>query len=83
MEQLFIEAALEVERARALYPKPDHLTLALAEEAGEVTKAVLDHFDHKCDIYQVRKEIVQCVAMCVRLWNEGDPTVNLPPVPFK
>ena len=82
-ENLWIEAKLEAERARSLYPNPDHLTLALAEEAGEVTKAVLDNFDNKCDIYEVRKEIIQCVAMCIRLWGEGDPTVNLDPVPHR
>jgi hypothetical protein len=79
-EFLMNEAISEVKRAKELYPEPDHLTLALAEKAGEVTKAVLDHMDGKGSIFDVRKEIVQCVAMCIRLWEEGDPTVSLPPV---
>lgn len=75
--KLCIAACLEANRARGLYQKPDHLALALAEEAGEVTKAVLDHKQGKCDLAGVRKEIVQTMAMCLRLATEGDPTVDL------
>lgn len=75
--KLCIAACLEANRARGLFPKPDHLTLALAEEAGAVTKAVLDHRHGKYDLAAVRKEIVQTMAMCLRLATEGDPTVGL------
>jgi hypothetical protein len=75
--KLCIDACHEANRARGLFPKSDHLTLALAEEAGEVTKAVLDHRQGKCGLAGVRKEIVQTMAMCLRLAAEGDPTVDL------
>lgn len=75
--KLCIDACHEANRARGLFPKSDHLTLALAEEAGEVTKAVLDHRQGRCALVGVRKEIVQTMAMCLRLAAEGDPTVNL------
>jgi hypothetical protein len=75
--KLCIAACHEANRARGLYPNPNHLTLALAEEAGEITKAVLDHRQGKADLASVRKEIVQTMAMCLRLATEGDPTVEL------
>jgi hypothetical protein len=75
--RLCTDACLEADHARGLFPKPDHLTLALAEEAGEVTKAVLDYKQKKTHLAAVRKEIVQTMAMCLRLACEGDPTVDL------
>lgn len=75
--RLCLDACHEANRARGLFPHPNHLTLALAEEAGEITKAVLDHRQGKADLASVRKEIVQTMAMCLRLATEGDPTVDL------
>jgi len=77
---LLIAAQAEAARARTLFPGSRHLALALAEESGEVTKAVLDHWEGKGNIRQVDKELVHCVATCLRLWEEGDCTVNLPSV---
>lgn len=72
----------EVDRARALFPESEHRTLALSEEAGEVVKAVLDLRNGKAGASwaKVETEIIQTMAMCVRLLEEGDPTV-LPVVP--
>jgi hypothetical protein len=75
--KLCIDACHEANRARGLFPKPDHLTLALAEEAGEVVKAVLDYKQKKTHLAAVHKEIVQTMAMCLRLACDGDPTVDL------
>ena len=75
----FREALVEAERARQLHPSPDHLTLAFSEEAGEVVKAVLDHKEGKGFLPAVHGEIVQAMAMLIRLHQEGDPTVKLPP----
>lgn len=67
----------ELVRARAKFPDPDHLTLALAEEAGEVVKAVLDLRFGKPGATReaLHAEIIQTIAMCVRLLEEGDPAV--------
>lgn len=72
----------EVARARGLHPKPDLLTLALAEEAGEVVQAVLNLREGKPGASReaIRKECIQTMAMCVRLMEEGDPVV-MPEVP--
>lgn len=77
---LLIEVAAEVERARKLFPDPTLLTMALAEEAGEVTKAVLDMRQGKATRHDLRKEIRQTMAMCIRLAEEGDPAAGLLPV---
>lgn len=76
---LFRQALAEVERARELFPGSKHLVLALAEESGEVVKAVLDNYHGKegAALEDIEKEIVQLVAMCVRLWEEGDPSLGL------
>jgi hypothetical protein len=65
----------ELVRARAKFPSVDHLTLALAEESGEVVKAVLDLREGKGTKAELHSEIIQTIAMCVRLLEEGDPTV--------
>lgn len=76
---IFTAAIQEVARARSKFPSSDHITLAFAEEAGEVVKAVLDFKQGKGTMQNVEKEIIQTMAMCLRLYLEGDPSVNLPP----
>lgn len=70
----------EVERARKLHPSGDLLTTAFAEEAGEVIKAILDHYEGKGSLLEVLSELVQVIAMAVRLMEEGDPIHRLPPL---
>ena len=67
----------ELARARAKFPTAEHRTLALAEEAGEVVKAVMDLANGKPGATRaaLNAEIIQTMAMCVRLLEEGDPAV--------
>ena len=74
---LLAEATEEVARARQLFPNANHLTTAFAEEAGEVIKAVMDHMQKGSPRADVRKEIVQAIAMAIRLETEGDPVHRL------
>lgn len=84
MSHPLLDAALtEASRARGLFPCADHLVLAFSEEAGEVVKACLD-YHNKLDEgnweslrEEIRKELIQAVAMAIRLWDEGDPTLFL------
>lgn len=76
----------ELARARKKFPKPDFLVTALAEESGEAIRASLEV------LYSTRlgggqkaraalvKEIVQTMAMCVRLFQEGDPIHKIAPL---
>ena len=76
---IYWEVEKELERARSKFPEPDLLVTAFAEEAGEVVKAALDHYAGKGELVEVKKEIIQCMAMCIRLLEEGDPIHKLPP----
>lgn len=68
----------EVHYARRKFPKPTHLTVALAEECGELIKAIAQLREGKGDYKAVRVELVQTMAMCVRLYLDGDETEGLP-----
>jgi len=63
---------LEVARATRKFPTwptdPIHAAAVLAEEAGEVQKAVLQavYEPHKSGPLDVRAEVVQTAAMCLR-----------------
>lgn len=71
-EEVFLAEVLdEVLRARAKFPGDRVMGLALAEEFGELVKAVLDESPDR-----VRREAVQTAAMCVRLVLDGDGSVK-------
>jgi hypothetical protein len=55
----------EVARARAKFPKPDGLVLALFEEFAE-------YCDEK-DTVNRRKELLQVACVALRLYEETDP----------
>lgn len=40
--------------------------LILAEEAGEVFRAVLQYLEEGGDVNEIRLELIQCAAMCYR-----------------
>lgn len=67
----FIPIQKELQRANKLHPNfPKDMFQQLAimqEEAGEVTKAVLDYHFGKDTIEHVREELIQTAAMCVRM----------------
>ncbi len=87
----------ELVRAREKFPFPDYLVTALAEEAGEATRASLNvlYAAKRFEVKQLqdgsesrllearqdlRKELIQTMAMCVRLWEEGDPVHKIRPL---
>lgn len=70
--ELIEDVAAEVRRARAKFPAHEDLTVALFEEAGEVAKSQLQCAPHEV----IRKELVQVIAVCVRIITEGDATME-------
>ena len=68
---IFIPVQIELQRAEEIHPNfPKDMFQQLAimqEEAGEVTKAVLDYHFGKDTIEHVREELIQTAAMCVRM----------------
>lgn len=62
----------EALQASEKYPQPNYITLKIAEEAGEVVKAIIHHGEGRAPIQDVEKEIIQLLAMLIRYTTEGD-----------
>ncbi|WP_373874125.1 DUF4406 domain-containing protein [Pseudomonas tohonis] len=71
VEAFLDEVRAELKRARSKFPGDRLMTLALAEEFGELCKAVLDE-----SAENVRKEAVQTAVMCCRVVLDGDGSVR-------
>lgn len=70
LDEFLSKVRAEVIRARQLFPGDRIMTLALAEEFGELVKAVLDESSEN-----VRKEAIQTAAMAARVVLDGDSSV--------
>ena len=68
------EIQSELERAEKKHPDfPDDMFRQLAimnEEVGEVTKAVLHYHYEGGTIYDIREELIQTAAMCMRMLKD-------------
>lgn len=73
IHQIMFCVQAELVKARKAFPSNKHLLHAFTEEAGEVTKAFLDSNQGKATDYEILKELIQTIAMAVRLLQEGDP----------
>ena len=73
LDQIMFCVRNELTVARSKFPDNKHLLHAFTEEAGEVTKAFLDSNQGKCTDEEILKELIQVIAMAVRLFQEGDP----------
>ena len=71
IETFLAEVRAELIRARAKFPGDRIMTIALAEEFGELCKAVLDE-----SAANVRKEAVQTAVMAARVVLDGDGSVR-------
>lgn len=74
LERLQKYAPIDAELRKAEQKHPDwpvdnmykQVTI-LQEEAGEVSKAVLHYFDENGSIEDIKKELYQTAAMCMRM----------------
>jgi hypothetical protein len=71
VEAFIGEVRAELLRARKKFPGDRIMTIALAEEFGELCKAVLDE-----SAANVRKEAVQTAVMAARVVLDGDSSVT-------
>jgi len=72
IEDKFIEdVRAELKRAREKFPGDRIMTIALAEEFGELAKAMLDEPGHR-----VWKEAIQTAVMAARVAIDGDSSVD-------
>jgi len=80
IEGLLNEAIEEACNAAQAYPQPNYLISKVAEEAGEVVKAAIHCAEGRGTPENVRGEIVQAMAVLIRLYIEGDEVHGLPPI---
>lgn len=69
--EIIAEIFCEVERAEKKHPEwPTDLVYMdqiINEEKGEATRAVLQHVMEGGELCEVRKELIETAAMCVRM----------------
>ena len=71
-QAIFWRVGMELDSAMKKHPETDNfdinkMALVMTEEAGEVAKAVLQYQDEDGDMEDVRSELIQTAAMCVRM----------------
>lgn len=68
-------AAIETELNKAIKKHPNYpddmfrQVAIMNEEAGEATKAVLHYHYENGSIKEIKKELIQTAAMCIRMLN--------------
>lgn len=69
-------------KASVKFPQPNYVALKIAEEAGEVVRGCVHYAENRMEWAEVEGEIVQLVAMLIRLVTEGDQINGVfPPTP--
>jgi len=70
MDKLINEILKELKSAEIKYPQwPNdiiHQAAIVNEESGELIRAALNHYYHKNQIEQLRREAIQTAAMAIR-----------------
>lgn len=69
---LVLKARAAAEKAKVKFPQPNYVALKVAEEAGEVVRGCVHFAEGRMTWPEVEIEIVQCIAMLMRLVEEGD-----------
>lgn len=69
---LVLKARAAAEKAKVKFPQPNYVVLKVAEEAGEVVRGCVHFAEGRMTWPEVEIEIVQCIAMLMRLVEEGD-----------
>lgn len=82
LSTLLDDAIAAAGRAAAKFPQPTSIPpiTKVAEEAGEVVKAAVHCAEGRDTPAHVREEIVDAMAMLIRLFLEGDETHGLPSI---
>lgn len=65
------------------FPQPNYVGLKVAEEAGEVVKAAVHYAEDRETWENVEAEVVQMIAMGLRLLIEGDQKNGIIPPRLK
>ncbi len=72
-------ARVSADKAIRKFPQPNYVLLKVAEEAGEVVQAGVHYAENRMEWGQVEGEVVQLLAMLIRLVTEGDQVNGITP----
>lgn len=72
-------ARKSADKAMRRFPQPNYVLLKVAEEAGEVVQAGVHYAENRMTWDEVEGEIVQLLAMLIRLVTEGDQINGVTP----
>ena len=72
-------ARLRADKAMRKFPQPNYVLNKVAEESGEVIKEVIHYTEGRGDWNKVEYELVDNLAMLIRLVTEGDQVIGFTP----
>lgn len=70
-------------KAKIKFPQPNFVALKVAEEAGEVVRAAVHYSEGRLEWEELEGEVVQTIAMLLRLLTEGDEVNGVIPPAIK
>lgn len=76
---LIYQARVSANKAALKFPQPNYVLLKVAEEAGEVVRAGVHYAENRLAWDEVEGEIIQLLAMLIRLVTEGDEVNGVTP----
>ncbi|EPP0955080.1 hypothetical protein ACULV5_001983 [Cronobacter dublinensis] len=76
---LVTAARARAEKAMRKFPQPNYVLNKVAEESGEVIKAVIHYTEGRETWQNVETEIIDNLAMLIRLVVEGDGVIGFTP----
>ncbi|MFE4125379.1 hypothetical protein ACFX4S_08925 [Kosakonia sp. YIM B13605] len=76
---LVTKARASADKAMRKFPQPNYVLLKVAEEAGEVVQADVHYAENRMTWQDVEGEIIQLLAMLIRLVTEGDQVNGITP----
>ncbi|MFW0766731.1 hypothetical protein ACN0IV_12910 [Trabulsiella odontotermitis] len=77
---VLVEAARQrADKAMRNYPQPNYVLNKVAEESGEVIKEVIHYTEGRGDWSKVEHELIDNLAMLIRLVTEGDGVIGFTP----
>ncbi|WP_181884126.1 DUF551 domain-containing protein [Citrobacter freundii] len=76
---LVAAARVRADKAIRKFPQPNYVLNKVAEESGEVIKAVIHYTEGREEWANVEGELVDNLAMLIRLITEGDQVIGFTP----
>lgn len=76
---LVAAARVQADKAMRKFPQPNYVLNKVAEESGEVIKAVIHFTEGREEWRNVEGEIIDNLAMLIRLVMEGDQVIGFTP----